>query len=327
MATARTRYEDVDVSGGAADGSSLANAYATMQALESGQQANLVTEDVYLDARIYATAGTAETTKCTWAGYTLDDTRYILGWCPQLTTQTVWDPTIYRMEINNDDAIVIQSTYIRFYGIQASIVNGDSTSDNIFDGSYVSGTSIVYLDRCYAKAGTNSVCTGFSFADTEQTFYIRSCISESQSTGRGHYHVGNTGYIYQCTHRGGASGFRSGTSGTYTLTNDIFFDTGDDFLIGAGSTVNILDCASDDGDGTSAIAPSGGSWANEFTDYANGDFTPKNSGNIYQAGTDLDIAEDYRGTAFHSSTPTVGAFEYVASSSGVVIFRRRREGY
>jgi hypothetical protein len=306
---------NVDVSGGGGTGIDLANAYSSMSALEGAEDdlGNLVTRDEWLDARMYATGGTSDTTKCTWAGWTLDSTRYIRVWCPELTTQTAWDTSIYKLVVNNDDAIVIQATYILFYGIQASITNGDNTSDNIFDGSYVSGTSVVYLDRCYAKAGTNSVCTGFSFADTEQTFYIRSCISESQSTGRGHYHVGNTGYIYQCTHRGGANGFRSGTSGTYTVTNDIFFDTTDDFLIGAGSTVTVLDCASDDGDGTNPIAPTGGNWAGEFTDYTNGDFTPKATGNIYHAGTDLDIAEDYRGTAFHSSTPTIGAFEYVAS--------------
>jgi len=308
MATARTRYANTDVSGGAADGTSLANAYSSLSALEAAEDdlGNLVSRDEWLDVRAYASAGTADTTKCTIAGWTLDGTRYIQIDSPDGS---------YKLEVSNDDALVIQCTNIKFKRIRGTITSGDSTNDIFFDGSYVAAAATCEIDRCYVYASGSTVFTVFSFTDSDFTFYIRSSISESVSTGRGHYHVANTGYIYQCTHKGGASGFRSGTSGTYTLTNDIFFSTADDIIVGAGSTVNTLNCGTDDGDGTNPIDAVDDDWSNEFTDYANGDYTPLNSGNIYQAGADLDIAADYAGNAFDSSTPTIGAYEYVSASS------------
>ena len=61
----------------------------------------------------------------------------------------------------------------------------------------------------------------------------------------------------------------------FVTEDDIFDDIG-------GSTIDY--CASDDGDGTNAVSPSGSDWANEFVDYANGDFTLLYTGNLYDAG-------------------------------------------
>ena len=53
---------------------------------------------------------------------------------------------------------------------------------------------------------------------------------------------------------------------------------------GGGTTVDY--CASDDGDGTNAVAPSGANWANEFSNAAGGDFTLVAGGNCEGGGTD-----------------------------------------
>lgn len=320
MATKLETWINVDVSGGAADGSSLANAYPTLSAAEAAEQGNLVTSDEYMNFYVYATAGGTDTTKCTFAGWTTgagtttpNSLRVICLEKP--SSQTEWSDSIYKIVVSNDDCIVIQLNYMSFTGVQASITNGDNTSDIIFDGSYVSGTSVITIDQCYAKAGTDSVCTCYSFADAEQTFYIRSSIGVATSTGRSNYHVANTGYIYNCDFTGGAAGFRSGTSGTYTVANCVVFGTTDDFVIGAGSTVTIDYCASDDGDGTHAIAPSGGNWANEIPNYATGNWTPANTGNIYHACATRYIQADFTGLDFNATTPTCGAIEYVATTS------------
>jgi hypothetical protein len=309
------RYVDVDVDGGLGTGLDLANAYSSMAAMEAAENGNLTTGEEWFHALMYALEGGTDTSKCTWAGWTCTDIYKPVVECPQKTTQVLWDDSIYKMVVDNDDAIVIQTTYMDFIGIQASIINGDNTSDIIFDGSYVSGTSVINIDQCYAKAGTDSICTCYSFQDSEQTFYIRSSIGVATSTGRSSYFVSSTGYVYNCTWSGGASGFRSGTSGTYDVYNCCIFNTGDDFIEGAGSTVTIDYCASDDGDGTNAIAPSGSNWDNEFTDYSTGNFTPLNTGNIYLGCGARYVTLDYRSETFDASTPTCGAFEYAGGSS------------
>jgi hypothetical protein len=311
------RYVDVDVDGGLGDGSSLANAYSSMATAEAGENGNLETGEEWFHALMYATAGGTDTSKCTWAGWTCTDVYKIVVECPQKTTQVLWDDSIYKIITDNDDCIVIQTTYMDFIGIQGGIINGDNTSDIIFDGSYVSGTSVINIDQCYGKAGIDSICTCYSFQDSEQTFYIRSSIGVATSTGRSSYFVSNMGYVYNCTWSGGASGFRSGTSGTYDVYNCCIFNTGDDFIEGAGSTVTIDYCASDDGDGTNAIAPSGSDWDNEFTDYSTGNFTPLNTGNIYLGCGARYVTLDYRSETFDASTPTCGAFEYVAAGTPI----------
>lgn len=316
MATKLEIYIDVDVAGGAGDGSSLENAYDDLANAEAGEQQDLVTLDEYMNFYVYATAGGTDTTKCTFAGWTTgpgtttpNSLRII---CPQkLSSQKGWSDSIYKMVISNDDCLVIQLNYMSFMGVQVSLTNGDNTSDIMFDGSYVAGTSVITIDQCYAKAGTDSVCTCYSFQDSEQTFYIRSSIGIATSTGRATYFVANTGYIYNCDFTGGASGFRSGTSGTYDVKNCVIFNTADDFIVGAGSSVTIDYCASDDGDGTNAIAPSGGDWANEIPNYATDDWTPSNSGNIYHACATRYIQKDFTNQDFDATTPTCGAFEYV----------------
>lgn len=320
MATMLETYIDVDVAGGAGDGSSLENAYDDLANAEAGEQQDLVTSDEYMNFYCYSTESGIDTNKCTLAGWTTGagttTPNSVRISCPQkLTSMTGLSTSIYRRTTDNDDNIVIQINYCSIIGIQASIINGDNTSDIIFDGSYVAGTSVVTIDQCYAYAGESSVCTCYSFQDSEQTFYIRSSIGIATSTGRATYFVANTGYIYNCDFTGGASGFRSGTTGTYTIANCVVFATADDFIIGAGSTVTIDYCASDDGDGTNAIAPSGGNWANEIPNYATDDWSPSNTGNIYLACATRYIQADFTGLDFNASTPTCGAIEYVGGGT------------
>jgi len=74
-------------------------------------------------------------------------------------------------------------------------------------------------------------------------------------------------------------------------------------------------CCSDDGDGTNAQGPSGGSWANEFTTPGT-DFSLLAGGNCVGNGTDDPGAglysDDIIGTA-RNTTWDIGAFEIAAA--------------
>jgi hypothetical protein len=109
-----------------------------------------------------------------------------------------------------------------------------------------------------------------------------------------------------------------------TIKNSAIFNTGDDINhVGTGS--NTVDyCASDDGDGTNSVSPSGSDWSNEFSDPANGDFTLLNTGNLYDAGvgpgTDSDVpSADIDGDSRSGSTCDIGADEYVSAGGETVM--------
>jgi hypothetical protein len=314
MATQLDLYINTDVVGGAGDGSSLANAEASMSLLESGEQRNLVTGDIWANVLCYATAGTADTTNCAWNGWTTDSTRYIKISCPQKTSAE-WDDTIYRMVGSNTDCLAIVVNYIYIYDLQIQLNNGDSTNDDILVCASGVGTMYIYIHGCFLRAGASSICSCVNLIDTDITFLLTSSIMQSASTGRSIYCAGNTGDIYNCVlynTDGTGYGFRSGTSGTYNIKNCCVFNTGDDFYVATGSTVTIDYCCSDDGDGTNHFHPNGADWSNEFVDYLTGDFTPLNTGAIYLGCATRYVTLDFIGNTFNASTPTCGAFEYIA---------------
>ena len=82
-------------------------------------------------------------------------------------------------------------------------------------------------------------------------------------------------------------------------------------------------CASDDGDGTNPVAPSGSDWTNEFVDPANGDFTLLNSGNLYHGGSTAPDSSlyttDIEGDAYNVAAYSIGVDEYVAAGGGLSI--------
>jgi hypothetical protein len=105
------------------------------------------------------------------------------------------------------------------------------------------------------------------------------------------------------------------------IKNSAIFNCDDDYIEngGAPASVTFDYCATDDGEGTNSVSPSGGSWTNEFSDPGNGDFTLLNTGNLYGAGvgpgTDASVpAADIDGDSRSGSTCDIGVDEYVAAS-------------
>jgi len=67
------------------------------------------------------------------------------------------------------------------------------------------------------------------------------------------------------------------------------------------------------------VSPSGSDWDNEFTDPANGDFTPLDSGNIYHAGIAISgLTTDMSGETWNDP-PTIGANEVVSGGTGYTL--------
>jgi len=159
----------------------------------------------------------------------------------------------------------------------------------------------------WADAGStvtiyNTVVSGFISASSPADTDFYGCFLYS-----------GTCYLYNCTLYGNSVGIEAGPFAgvDVTVTNIISGNANDDFVCTLG-TITIDYCASDDGDGTNPVAPSGGNWANEFVNAAGGNFALKAGGNCVNGGTDNPGSGLYLDDIIGTTRVTpwdIGAFE------------------
>ena len=121
-ATRKVQYVDTDVVGGAADGSSWTNAYATMFAWEA-QDTGLVVADKYLD--VYFRGATADTGGAVnLLGWTTSAVCYINIQCdPNNYHNGAWNTNCYRLIPTNNTSnrvLLIGVQYVTVDGLQIS---------------------------------------------------------------------------------------------------------------------------------------------------------------------------------------------------------------
>jgi len=258
-----------------------------------------------------------------------------------------WNTGKYRLEISGSStAVLVLEGYVRIEGSQlhfsptvsdrkALSFRGINTtscdfhiSNNVIKGNssntqtWYSGIDIYNI----TVSGTlvfhiwNNVL--YDFVGTTSSFGVE--IDDSDATCNIHNNI-----CCDC-YRG-----ISQANGTVTITNCAVFNNSDDYY----GTVTATYSASDDSQtGTGNIQWTGGStdWGNVFTDYANEDFSLEDfsgTGAIIEQGTSLlanGIWRDIIGTERDTSSPDIGAFEYVGGAPSVSIpvimhhFRQQR---
>ena len=277
MADERLRYVDTDVDGGAGDGTSLADAYATLVACEAAEDngnGDLVTADVYLRVLCYATAGTADTAQSTWSGFETSATCYIKieGATGHRPVISGWTTNNYRIDEPDDSGIRLYEDYMRVDGLQIEAADYCITWG--VDGAYYeisncrlqNGTYGIYHSRASGSATTNMWNIIVDTMGTDGV-YIR-----TNAEGAGNLY---NSILYGCTD----DGFQDIGSVTKAV-NVASFGNGDDWL----NVDTITTCADDDGD--ASVSPLGGDWLNEFVNAAAGNFTLVASGNCEGGGTD-----------------------------------------
>lgn len=181
-----------------------------------------------------------------------------------------------------------------------------------------SGSPSVLFDSCYVRIGGSGTSTGYGIrvSGGAGTVEAKNCIVVIEGSPGGARDgiglaVGITGRAINCVVKGMNIGIAADVA-----TNCAVFDCTDDF---SGGTISY--CASDDGDGTNAQTSV--TWANEFVDYVNGDFTLKSGGTKLQGtgiGPSSDAAvpsTDIAGVTRSGTTTDIGAAMYVSTGLSI----------
>ena len=231
--------------------------------------------------------------------------------------KTGWDTSRYRLEVGNT-AISLQIANVDIEGLQIGVstaydiaidVNNSSTQFNnnikkcrivstgdasgqkgILISDAASGSTINIDNTIIRDFDNSSNNEGIRCNSANITLNVRHCVIEKNRYGVWQY------------------------AGTVNVTNSAVFNNTDDFINGT-----ISYCASDDGDGSNAVSPSGSDWDNEFSDSSTGDFTLLSGGNLAGAGTALSsVTEDIDGDSRDASTPDIGVDELASAADSTI---------
>lgn len=320
------RYVDTDVSGGAGDGTSPANAYSSLNAAESAlDDIDWVTAEDWLHIYVQASAGTADSTAVTFSTWTISADYYVLieAGSTDRAAASGLDTDNYRLSVTDSNALGIAEDYIRVDGLQIEIIYSSASGKGcIYVAGQTSEANDIRISNCYLRgdmdAASNS--SGIVSANVNTISKVWNCIC-TNFDDRGIWQddcasmaIANC-TIYNVTFRG-----IDQDSGTVDVENCAVFGTGDDF----SGTFNLIDyCASDDNDGTNNVAESGGgaAWPSDFNGAATGDFTLLPGSALVGAGTNDPLSglysDDINGDS-RSGTWDIGADEYVSGGSSIV---------
>jgi len=317
------RYVDPDATG-SGTGVDWTNAYTSLSAWEAAEQTNLVTDGDWHHVYCRSSSGTADTTGFVLAGWTTDSTHNIVVEAADgdQAVKTGWDTSRYRL-VGVDDRIAdIQEDYVTFRGLQFGFAYTSAGYEDIMRVRNQGVSNEILIDSCYFRTSSAGTTNQQIYAMTTNVNLI--VVNTVMINGRMGVRVATdcsitlyNNVIYNCTSMGV---YGNDTGATLYAKNNAVFDTPDDFDFAGTATID--HCASDDGDGTNSVAPSGSDWDNEYSDPANGDFTLLNTGNCYHGGaTGPDTGlytTDMEGDTYNTSAYSIGVDEY-AASGGIVI--------
>lgn len=300
--------------------------------------ANLVTNDEQLTIKCRCTGGTADGAAVV-NGFTTDATRYVKIWTDPSEGYRWNDASrganrrtypasgnYYRIETSGGSAVLTVSV---IHTLVSGIAIKNTTSGSGYPSCFLvscENASIVF-DSCFAL-GSGTATTGhFGYnivsSSGASVDYVNCIATGFQKSGTSYYcgfrqNASSSVNYYHCTAFGNRFGFKEEQPLTRAY-NCISASNDDDFV----NTKILLNCASDDGDGTNPIDISPGTveatdWAACFVDYANSDFGLKLGSVCIDAGTDdptLNLPTVDALGVTRTLPRDVGAFEYVSASA------------
>jgi len=315
-----TRYVNPGSDGG--DGTTTAltganAAYASLNAWEAAEETDLVTAG---NIHVVNCAGsTADTIATITLGWVTGESNYIEINGDHSTG--IYSTSYYRLEAApvETGVLILGQAYIRINNLQI-YHNGGSPANEASAIRVIDDlvTSDMRVKSSILRGGRYT----FRIEGVCESFLIEnSIIYEGTTGGCATTHSSSNLELNNVVITDYGTNGLFEYAGTITANNCAVFNGADDF-----NSVSTIDyCASDDGDGTNAVDISPGAteaddWNDAFTDYANGDFSVKNSSSVLYdaASATYAPADDIIGTERpQGSADDIGAFEL--SSAGVSV--------
>lgn len=274
--------------------------YASLSAAEAGASdanhlntSDLVTGTYVLNLACYV-GQSEDSSSLTVDGYTTSSDYFVGFYVPTGGTQSlssnrhlgVLDRTNYYSCRSSVGYVVINNNYTGIDGLQVC--------------SDVSIRVFVNADYCIIKnciiSPDTTTASGYGIrfqGSGRNSCVVYNCIVMTADRCISRYYdgAGGTLYVYNCVVTGAVTaGYADRAGSSMVCSNCVAFNNTDDF---AGTFTSISYCASDDVDGTNAIDISPGAtesdgWSAAMTDYANGDFSVKDTSSaLYNAGTTI----------------------------------------
>lgn len=314
-------YVDPDA-GGLGNGDSWGDAYTTIGTCMSTEGRNLVATNERMDVSIRSSSGGDDTADINITGFITGSVNFIRMTVVQNHDGT-WDESIYTFKPSGNAWMDIDEAYTELINMQVGV--SDFGGGRLGIDTSTDGNAGILIDNCLVwgdhDSDSNFGAWGITLGQTSGNFYVRNCIVWDLGT-EGITEGGSTVYyIYNNTVVGvddGAAGGEgiSGYGSDIVGKNNIVQDSGNVDHIGAwaaGSTDNITSDATCKGSNpqTSVILT--------FANKASDDFhLDSGDSEAIAQGADLDedgslpVTDDIDGDLRDTSTPDIGADEFVA---------------
>ena len=321
------RFIDTDVAGGLGDGSSLANAYATLSACEAAEQGDFDTANDTALWECYATSGTADSSVSTIDGSVTSATDYIQVEASAADRANLdgLDTAKYRKDMATANGITVSDDNVRLVGLQ---IDGGTSGHGIALSNSAATTKVIHIDSCLITTAS-SVHDGINvnmFGGTETVFIFNNVIYDTGDNGI-QISDANATNIYNNTFVDCGDHGIATSAGTVTLINNLFFSntTGD-----VTGTITSTYCATDVAAVSSGLDGGTGDIfevSDPFVNFGANDFNLGSGTDPVEAGVDdpgSGLYSDDMDSTARSSTWDIGAGEFVAAAGGIVVLRRRR---
>lgn len=333
------RYVDPDVSGGLGDGTSWADAYASLTVWEAAESTDLVSADDWHHVYCRASAGSVDNSLVLIAAWVTDATHYILveAAAGDEALKTSYSASRYRLEVTDDRCLEIFEDYTRIKSIQIkAIYDTANFLGAIFFRSPSPASNDMWVDNCRVETSGGGVYYGSFCDDANANIKMRNNIFNNCERWAVSFNQFTTLEFYNnIIYNPNFQGVLLNGDGDADIKNNSIFETTDDVSNASTGTVTVqYNCADDDLNTefteTTNVQPSGSDPDNEYSDPAAGDFTAITGGNIENNGvgpsTDSNVpTTDIDGTVRSGTTCDIGADEIAGvGPTSIAILRRRR---
>jgi len=300
-------------------GSAGAGAWATFAYAES-QLTGSLTEA----STLWLSGAAADTTATTINGCANTHRLTIKPTPGDEAAKTGWDTGRYRLSVTDADALFIYDDLVTVDNIQIEIVYSSGSGDNCITIDSQTAAGDVTISRNYVRSNGVNSNRGITVNDADTDIDIMgNIIHGCKSRGILMNTSGLTADIYNNIINGAVDLIELQAGVTAVIKNNALMNNGGgEDIDNAGTATVQYNCADDDlntiHSETTNVQPLSASWANEFVDASNGDYTAKTGGNMEDngigPGSDAKVpTPDIDGTTRSGTTCDIGPDEIAAA--------------